>query len=92
MQVGRFSRTFVFVLCSLSYFKPVSLDCPFLIALSVFSHVYSFCLTLIFNVRMLLWGYGRDGISFYFYFFFFWYDLSRYFILPIVRAILQTAM
>jgi hypothetical protein len=35
---------FVFVLCLVYPMLPVSLDCPFLIAPSVFSNVYLFCL------------------------------------------------
>ena len=37
----RVSLTFVLVLCSVCPMFPVSLDCPFLIARSVFSNVYS---------------------------------------------------
>ena len=36
----RFSLTFIFVLCLVYPVLPVSLDCPFLIAPSVFSNVY----------------------------------------------------
>jgi len=36
---------FVFILCLVYPMLPVSLDCPFLIAPSVFSNVYLFCLS-----------------------------------------------